>query len=206
MSLGRGGSASRGTGATRRDETRRIVGLYINFCTVRSRKSRVYLAESSSPMSDSYVNDIRYTALWRPVVKARVAPAASLSSPLPPRFSRSVRLFLLFLRDFANDDAEPPIPFSISLPQDSPRRFSANGRARATTVLQAGSNAGMRTTANSICLDGENVCFCRGGRPQQLRPALPLRAQQLCVRSRATRCRLYGHTTLCRSFTVYLYT
>lgn len=65
----------------RRDATG-IVGFCINFRMVRPRKSRVYLTESPSPMSDSHVNDIRYTALWRPVVKARVAPAASPSSPI----------------------------------------------------------------------------------------------------------------------------
>lgn len=57
-------------------DTTDLAGLCINFRAVRPRKSRVYLAESSSPMSDSHVNDIRYTALWRPLVKAREAPAA----------------------------------------------------------------------------------------------------------------------------------
>lgn len=177
------------------DETRRIARLCINFRPVHPRKSRVYLAESSSPMSDSHVNDIRYTALWRPVVKARVAPAASPSSS--PAFSDAVGPFLLFLRDFASNDAEPPrrFPFPFLSPRthvDDFRRARAHDFAGG---IERGYQ-GMRTTANSICPDGESVCFCRGGRPEQLRPALPLRAQQLCVRSRATRCRLHGDTLL----------
>lgn len=108
-------------------------------------------------MSDSYVNDIRYTALWRPVVKARVAPATSLSSP--SSLVRSVRSF-----SFSEISRYwTAFPFSVSLFQNSPRRSSSS--ARTTTISQAGSSAGMRTTANSICPDGESVCFCRGGSP-----------------------------------------
>jgi len=145
-------------------DTTRIVGLCINFRVVRPRKSRVYLTESSSPMSDSHVNDIRYTALWRPVVKAKVAPAESPSSLTSLVWS--VRFFP-FLRDFISGEAEPRFPFPSSRTHFDLLQMHA---------ILGWVQTGMRTTANSIYPDGESVRFCREGRPQQLRPALPLRA------------------------------
>lgn len=144
-------------------------------------------------MSDSHVNDIRYTALWRPVVKAREAPAASPPSPSPSllhlgRFSLSVA------RGFAVRSCA--FPFSFPL-----------GKSRVSVVLarcefrRRDPDADVGTTANSICSDGkrgESVCSLYEGRGRRNRPwqLRPLRAQQLCVSPSGTRCPLCGDNRL----------
>lgn len=120
------------------DETGQIVRLCINFRVFRPRKSRVYLARSFSPMSDSHVNDIRYTALWRPVVKARkrhLLRVPLLSLPSLP--SCSISPFLLF-----PTFSQFPIvsrcwlSFSFPLLVVRNRRRRSMSRVRAATIPQ----------------------------------------------------------------------
>lgn len=69
-------------------------------------------------MSDSHVNDIRYTALWRPVVKAREAPAVSppLSpSPPPLRAALSDPSLLLFQSHAISPYGAARFPLSFPL-------------------------------------------------------------------------------------------
>jgi len=119
-------------------------------------------------MSDSHVNDIRYTALWRPVVKAREAPAATPSLPLCfPHRARSV-LFLSFRRLCQRYSIRVLLVLSLtSLPA-----ISVDDSAGSSVVV------GTRATANSICSDGkrdESIRSLREGRPQQLCPVSLLR-------------------------------
>lgn len=124
-----------GEGRTGQDDTRRIARFCINFRAIHPRKSRVYLARVSfSPMSDSHVNDIRYTALWRPVVKAREAPAAS-----PPPPSPSVLHLDRFSPSVACGFAVCSWAFPFSLPLGKSR---VSARARATWISQTGSGCG----------------------------------------------------------------
>lgn len=125
-------------------------------------------------MSDSHVNDIRYTALWRPVVKAREAPAASPPSPSPPLLPRSVgsRSLLSFGRMRFR---YVWLRVSLFLP---PRKSRVSVVLARCEFRRRDPDADVGTTANSICSDGkrgESVCSLyegrgRRNRPRQLRP------------------------------------
>lgn len=141
-------------------------------------------------MSDSYVNDIRYTALWRPVVKARVAPAVSLSSPpVSLSFRRSDTISF---SEISPATPEPRFPFPFLSSRIHPndlRRACARGDDFAGGIERGYEN----DRKFYLPWWRERMLLSRGS---PTATALPLRAQQLCVRSRATCCRLCGYTTL----------
>lgn len=100
-------------------------------------------------MSDSHVNDIRYTALWRPVVKAREAPAATPSLPL---FSSLCSIGVLLFLSFRQLYQHYSVAFLVLY-----LRTNTDDLCRACGNEFVGSNAvvGMPATANSICSDGK---------------------------------------------------
>lgn len=152
-------------------------------------------------MSDSHVNDIRYTALWRPVVKAREAPAASppspppFPSPSPPlgsrsRFSLSVACGLVMCG----------CAFPFSFPLGNP---ALECRARAMWISQTGSGCGRGDDRKFYLLWWKarrermlSLRGARGGGGTVRDNCVPLRTQQPCVSPSGTRCCLCGDDRL----------
>lgn len=150
-------------------------------------------------MSDSHVNDIRYTALWRPVVKAREAPAVSPPSPTPLLFSPPAALsdasLVLFQSHAISPDVAARFPFSFPLGKStravscSRDDFAGGIRRMRTWVRPQILFALMESTERAYALSTKGG----GIRPRQLRP---LRAQQPCVSPSGTRCCLCGDNRL----------
>jgi len=150
-------------------------------------------------MSDSHVNDIRYTALWRPVVKAREAPAASSPSPSPPLSSSPARPDLgRSSLSVACGFVMCGCAFPFSFPLGNPALVScshdvnfADGIRMRTWIRPQILFALMESAERAYALS------TRGGGGGTVRDnCVPLRTQQPCVSPSGTRCCLCGDNRL----------